>query len=373
MTADAYTCQGGCGNNVEYCACEAQYGSDPLADMRNGQWLAGQVFPPLQWAVPGIIPEGASVLVGPPKVGKSWLVLQLALSIAAGGYAIGAIAVEQRPVLYLALEDGDRRLQSRCRKVFESDNLPAAFHRLLRLTDTIEATCNAFLDRHPTGVVFLDTLGKVMPPAKPGEDRYARDYRISSLLKSIVDDHPGSTMVIVHHDRKASSEDFVDAVSGSHGIAGGVDTIVVLHRARLSAEGSIKVTGRDADDGEYALDFNDGRWTVVGGDLSQAASAAESRRESSNLGDRSASILGYARNQAPKPITPSDVARVFEMKNTDAGQYLGRLADAGRLSKPGRGLYSVSVESVESVESTPDSTLSTHSTQSVWMDGEEDA
>jgi RecA-family ATPase len=55
--------------------------------------------------VPGIVCEGLSLLAGPPKVGKSWLSLDLALSVAGGGKAFGAIPVQPGPVLYLALED----------------------------------------------------------------------------------------------------------------------------------------------------------------------------------------------------------------------------------------------------------------------------
>ena len=83
------------------------------AHIKTGSWLDRQVFSPLKWAVPGIIPEGFGLLIGPPKLGKSWLVLGLLLTVAEGGKALGAIHTEQRPVLYAALEDGDRRMQQR--------------------------------------------------------------------------------------------------------------------------------------------------------------------------------------------------------------------------------------------------------------------
>ena len=55
--------------------------------------------------------------IGGPKIGKSWLAFSVALAVASGGYALGGVTVgEPRPVLLLALEDGDRRLQDRIRK-----------------------------------------------------------------------------------------------------------------------------------------------------------------------------------------------------------------------------------------------------------------
>ena len=95
-----------------------------LATLRTGAWLDAQVFPPLSYAVPGLIPEGSVLLVGAPKIGKSWLVLTVALA-AGGGMAL-SIAVPKRPVLYLALEDGNRRLQDRCRKLLRVIRSPAS-------------------------------------------------------------------------------------------------------------------------------------------------------------------------------------------------------------------------------------------------------
>ncbi|MBV8539076.1 MAG: AAA family ATPase [Pseudonocardiales bacterium] len=100
---------------------------DLLADLRDGAWLDAQRFHPLRYLVPGVIPEGSTLLVGPPKIGKSWFVLACALATACGGYALGVIPIEKRPVLYLALEDGDRRLQDRCRTLLGDDPIPPGF------------------------------------------------------------------------------------------------------------------------------------------------------------------------------------------------------------------------------------------------------
>ena len=85
--------------------------TSPLDKIHNGAWLDAQEFPPLQWAVPGLIAEGMGFVIGPPKLGKSWFVLGIGLAVASGGKALGKIPVQSRPVLYAALEDGDRRMQ----------------------------------------------------------------------------------------------------------------------------------------------------------------------------------------------------------------------------------------------------------------------
>lgn len=76
---------------------------DPLDVAFSAQWLTSQRFPAVEYVVPGIIPEGLTLLTAAPKIGKSWLVLGLGVSAATGGCAFGSIPVTQRPVLYLAL------------------------------------------------------------------------------------------------------------------------------------------------------------------------------------------------------------------------------------------------------------------------------
>ena len=207
-----------------------------LAGMKNGKYLQIRVSRP-QYHLPGIIPEGCTLLVGPPKIGKSWLLLSLALGVASGGRVLG-LSVDQRPVLYLALEDSDRRLQSRCCKLLGTkDDIPDVFAYLTRIEpgsvlETVALALDQLPDGGPAPLVILDTLGKVMPPAVIGESGYQRDYQVGSALKHLVDDREGAALVIAHHDRKADADDFVDAVSGSHGLAGSADTIVVLARAR---------------------------------------------------------------------------------------------------------------------------------------------
>jgi hypothetical protein len=326
-----------------------------LAGLRNGAWLDRQQFPPLAYAVPGIVPEGLVLKVGAPKIGKSWLVLSHALAAASGGVTLDAIPVgPPRPVLYLALEDGDRRLQQRCRQLLGPEPIPAAFDYLTRvMPGQVIATISAWLELHADGPAFviLDTLGKVMPTALPGESAYQRDYRVGSTLRALCDGHRGLTLLVNHHDRKAGSDDFVDSVSGTHGLAGAADTILVLVRDRHGTDGLLKVTGRDVPEGEYALRFLDGsHWTLDGDDLGSAAQRANERQVTAGLGDRSADVVGYV-GKHPEGISPSAVAAALGM---DAGQvrvYLGRAVQAGRIEKPARGLYTpvTTVTSVASV------------------------
>lgn len=316
--------------------------TDLLAGLRTGQWLDGQTFPVLRYAVPGILPEGAVLLVGPPKIGKSWFVLSAGLAIASGGAMLGQSTGDPRSVLLLALEDGDRRLQDRCRKLLGDVPIPGRFTYLTRVDAAVlVATVMLWLERHggDAPLVVLDTLGKIMPPAKPGESSYQRDYRIASLLKRIADDHPGMTLLINHHDRKATSEDFVDSVSGTHGLAGAADTIVTLTRKRTEEAGILRVTGRDVAEGQYALTLSGGsRWGLDGVDLAEAAQRATNREVTQNLGDRSQMVV-TALSGFPEGASVTQVSQATGLEERLCRTYLGRLADAGRIERWARGLY----------------------------------
>ncbi|MEV8615893.1 AAA family ATPase [Amycolatopsis sp. NPDC051373] len=311
---------------------------DLLADVRDGAWLDEQVFPPLKWAVPGLFPEGGTILVGPPKTGKSYFLGGVLLGIASGTKVLGHIPAGQpRRVLYLALEDGDRRMQSRCRQLLGDEPIPALFHYLTAVKPgLIIATVEAFLRVYAdTALVVIDTLGKVMPEARPGESAYQRDYRVAGALKAIADNHPGLALVVVHHDRKAMSEDFVESVSGTNGLAGAMDTIAVLARKRQSSEGVLKITGRDVGENEYALVVDNGAWLLDGEDLEVAAARAQLREHTENLGDRSSEILAFVALH-PDGVTAAQVEGKF---GKDARRTLARLADSDRLRRPKRGLY----------------------------------
>lgn len=326
---------------------QADVGAAPglLAGLRNGKWLDEQTFPPLAYALPGVIPEGSVLLVGPPKIGKSYFVLTVGLAAAEGGKALG-IDVPKRPVLYLALEDGNRRLQDRCRRLTGGQPIPHKLNYLIRLEQgRVVDTIAAWLDRQgdTPPLVVLDTLGKVMPPALPGESAYQRDYRVGTALKQIADDHPGMTLLVNHHDRKATADDFVDSVSGTHGLAGAADTILVLLRDRLETSGLLKVTGRDVPEGEYAVTFKDGYyWQLDGADLGAAAKRAQTvratTRATANLGDHTIDVILYA-HKHPDGVRAGEVAEALNLDAKLVGVYLARAFRAGRLARPERGLY----------------------------------
>jgi hypothetical protein len=317
-----------------------------LDRLRGGAYLNSAVFPDLQWIVPSIIPEGLTVLIGPPKIGKSWMAYGLALAVSTGGRAFGRIPVgPARPVLYLALEDGDRRMQARGRQLLEGDPFPEMFHYLLtveplRIVETIaDWLAMPEVRKHPQPpLVLLDTLGKVMPDARKGETPYMRDYRITGSLHAVCQGlRPGMGLVILHHDRKAQADDFVDSVSGTNGIAGAADTIIALGRKRLETDGLLKVTGRDVDEDEYALEMLEGRWSLQG-DLEEAKERARALRAVQGHGGLYSQVYAYVQAH-PDGCTPAEISTALGADPRVVSNYLRRMVQADEITSPIRGTY----------------------------------
>lgn len=333
-----------------------------LVGLKNGAWLDKQVFAPLEYHVPGIVAEGCGIVAGPPKAGKSWLVLAIALAIAAGGIALGCLTCKQRPVLYLALEDGDRRIQFRARQLLgEGVPIPAAFEYVLAIEEgkTAVSTITEWLALHPgqKPFVIVDTLGKTRGAGpKSGASAYQEDYKALGDLKKCVDAIPGSGMLIVHHTRKAEpgrgggrAADFVEELSGTFGLSGAADYAMVLHRDRETDGGVLAVTGRDVIERTMAMtrDPETGLWTLDGGSIDAAVAVIEESRikpDEESIGDTSQQIVAAVIAGCPNPDDTMDAQQIADAVNSTPGRiykYLQRLSSGSRpfLSKPSRGRY----------------------------------
>lgn len=152
--------------------------------LRRTSWTAADLmeeeFAEPRFAVDGLIPEGLAFMCGAPKLGKSWMALGLGIAVASGGKALSAIDVEPGEVLYLALEDSPRRLQSRLRILLAGDIAPPGLHLETawpRLDDGGAVKLEAWLDDHPAArLVIIDVWPKVRPRPSKGTDFYTADY-----------------------------------------------------------------------------------------------------------------------------------------------------------------------------------------------------
>jgi hypothetical protein len=233
--------------------------------------LLAMDIPEPRWAVPGLLSEGLTILAGKPKIGKSWLALNLAITIAGGGTALGMAKVVPGDVLYLALEDRLRRVQARAKKLLRGLDC-AASDRLQIATawPRLDDGGAEFIDEWAAAVerpalVVIDVWAKFRPVYEFKGSQYDQDYQHGAAIKEVAD-RRGLSVLPLHHTKKAAAEDIVDDVSGTLGIAGAADGLTILTRARGENEGRIFVTGRDVDERELAVAFDPATfaWRVAG-------------------------------------------------------------------------------------------------------------
>lgn len=232
--------------------------------------LQGKDIPPIRWIVENLIPAGLNILASPPKYGKSWAVLDLGLAVTAGGRFLG-YQTNPCEVLYLALEDSERRLKSRMMKLLAGKNAPAGFHFATAAHDMDNGLFDeleGFLKAHPkTGLVIIDTLQRVRGTVHGKAGAYAADYREVGGLKAFADRH-GIAVLLVHHLRKmADDSDPFNRISGTNGLMGAADTALVLTKEKRGDENAtLSIVGRDVESSDTVLRFNKDtcRWENLG-------------------------------------------------------------------------------------------------------------
>lgn len=294
--------------------------------------LVKMEFPDPRWAVPGLLPVGLAILAGKPKQGKSWLAMGLGIAIGHGGRALGVIRVQHGATLYLALEDRRQRLKNRLLKLQEDGNLPEQF---ILSTDWPRmgkgglAKLDAYLTKFPeTRLVIIDTLAKFRARAdKMVRSQYDEDYATGEAIKTLADLHDCCILVIAHL-RKMDAEDAFDTISGTLGLTGAADTILVIKRSRGQGDATLAVTGRDLDEQELGLKFDPilAQWAIIG-------SAEEARMSKQQTAiDRVLAESGEA-------MKARDIAKLTGQSEPACRKMLSEMVELGRARRVGEGLY----------------------------------
>src|SRR5262245_40427655 len=297
--------------------------------------LQSMTFPPLSWIVPNIIPaEGVTLLCSKPKFGKSWLAHDLCIACTTDGYTLGNIKPAQGSVLYLALEDSKRRLQRRMTKLLptfgalwpEKLTLKTEWRRLHE--GGLEDIRAWRADTKKTGgkpiLVVVDVLAKVRKPVG-NRQLYEADYAALADLNNLANELE-LTIVVAHHTRKMAADDLMETVSGSYGVSGAVDTILVMANKPNGAV--LDIRGRDVESAELAIEFNRRtcRWRLLG-------DAAEV-----HVSSQRAKIIA-ALKEAGLAITIPALMEETDMKRNPLEVLLGRMAKESEIQRVGKGLY----------------------------------
>lgn len=199
--------------------------------------------------IDGLLYSGAYILAGAPKIGKSFLVAQIAYHVSTG-QPLWSYEVHQGTVLYLALEDDFQRIQSRMFMMYGVEDAPNLHFATAanKIGDGLEAQLENFLREHPgTNLVIIDTMQKIRETGGEAYS-YASDYEIIGKLKEFADKHC-ICVLIVHHTRKQPAGDAFEMISGTTGLLGCADgSLLMQKKQRTALTATVDVVGRDQQD-----------------------------------------------------------------------------------------------------------------------------
>ncbi len=269
----------------------------------DGETLMDMKLPPTKFCVETLLPQGISMLGGAPKIGKSWMVLDLCVRIAKGE-TIWNLTTRKGTTLYLCLEDPLNRVQQRLCML--TDEVPENAYFATTAGTLADGLCEQirnFVSKHPdTMLVAIDTFQIVR--ANNTDTSYANDYDEVRQMKQLADELSIS-ILLVHHLRKQGDSDPLNKISGTTGISGAMDAIFVLDKSKRNADmATLVCTGRDIEyrEMEMRLSKESCTWNLVSDSL---------ENPQMRLPDEMLSLVEFMKTQKSFSGTNSEFIELF--------------------------------------------------------------
>lgn len=303
----------------------------------NAKDLQAMELKPINWIIEYLLCEGLLILAGRPKIGKSFLALNMSLAIANGGYALGYFKANQNSVLYIPYEDNYRRLQDRINKMLTEERIKEAPSNLLipnecnfpKLTSEGIATLETILNTNPNiKLVVFDTLGRaIVRSNKRNSNAFQDEYDFLSAIQKIALQRHIS-ILFIHHTTKMQYEDVFDQVLGTTGLTASPDSLMLLSRDS-NKEFILSIKGRDIEEIEYKVKFQNCIWTVEG------------EKDKTTTPEREEIISLF--KQSDRPLTTKEIAEQLQKSESNINKMLRKMVNTGIMKNEKYGQYVLNI------------------------------
>jgi len=295
-------------------------------------------IPPINWAVKDLIPEGLTLLAGRPKVGKSFIVLDLALSITNEYKFLDKFDCTPGKVLFIPYEDNTRRMQSRINELLDWEIAPEGllfpselnFPKLDR--GGVDNIRRIIKDDPDIRMVVIDTFGTAISSGfNSFGTSFKEDYDFLSHLQQLSLEFQIS-IVLIHHTRKLPSENVFDEIVGTTGVTASPDTLMLIKKH--GDKTLLHITGRDIEEDTFEIKFDKEtfKWELIAEGVTYAGTA-----------ERQA-IVDLFEGDYDKEFQIKDIAEQIGKSRLAISQLIRKMKLSGEISEgSGYGFYKLPV------------------------------
>lgn len=290
-------------------------------------------LPEIKYLVEEILPSGLTIFAGRPKSGKSFLVLDLAITIASGGMFLQKYRSIENKVLYISNEDSYNRLQKRMKNIVlekEIRNIESLENFYLdtdfpKLNEAGYIKLLKVVEQNKIGLVIIDTFQKQISASREYDTIYGREYKITGRLQTFATEN-NIGLLTVHHTRKSEADNPTDAILGTTGISGSADTIWVL--SNQNGKPILELQGKDIEPQSLQLEFKNSIWRYKQDFVN--LNLTPERQEIYNLLIKEGRVM-----------KTGEIAEKLNKEKNNISTLLKRMVNEGVISNPSYGEYSI--------------------------------
>ncbi len=294
------------------------------------------------WFIDEIMPEGITLVVAKPKVGKSALILYLMIQIALQNKVWGSFETHPSKILYLPYDDPMRRLKYRLHRICEAmeindmslENNFSIYDKEYLNEISIETNMEEMLESFKDDgfkLIIIDTLNQGIRFKHFDNNVYKNDYKNISTLKEVTE-RLGLSLIIIHHEKKGEKMDSIDAASGSAGITAAVDTIWRLTGNNSDKSIMLEIKGKDVESNTYKLEMETDTfvWLLDPTDLQVNTSSV--------LSPEQKELLEHLQS-TDEEMSSKDIGAYLNKKPSALSQSLRKLEKKGYVTSPHYGKW----------------------------------